>query len=99
MDRLPPRPVLGRPRRNARMTDTAFRRPHPHAHRGIAVVPLALALTAGPTMATTPAAAAPPPAPTVELWPQGAPGARGTSDEDRPAVTAYLPAPGTSTGA
>ncbi len=35
----------------------------------------------------------------VELWPQGAPNAKGTSVEDRPAVTPYLPAPGTGTGA
>jgi acetyl esterase/lipase len=35
----------------------------------------------------------------VELWPQGAPSAKGTSAEDRPAVTPYLPAPGTGTGA
>src|SRR4029078_7913436 len=35
----------------------------------------------------------------VELWPQGAPNAKGTSVEDRPAVTPYLPAPGPGTGA
>jgi acetyl esterase/lipase len=35
----------------------------------------------------------------VELWPQGAPNARGSSTEDRPAVTPYLPVPGTGTGA
>jgi acetyl esterase/lipase len=27
----------------------------------------------------------------IELWPGGAPGAKGTSDEDRPALLAYLP--------
>ncbi|HSD25901.1 MAG TPA: alpha/beta hydrolase, partial [Vicinamibacteria bacterium] len=51
-------------------------------------------LTATPARAVD----APPPR-TFELWPQGAPGARGTSLEDRPAVTAFLPKPGTSTGA
>jgi acetyl esterase/lipase len=35
----------------------------------------------------------------VELCPQGAPNAKGTSAEDRPAVTPYLPAPGMGTGA
>ena len=35
----------------------------------------------------------------VELWPQGAPNAQGTSAEDRPAVTPYLPAAGTGTAA
>jgi acetyl esterase/lipase len=45
------------------------------------------------------AAAAPPTPRTIQLWPGGAPGARGDSAEDRPAVTAYLPPPETSTGA
>jgi acetyl esterase/lipase len=51
-------------------------------------------------MTSTPvrAADAPPPR-TVELWPEGAPGARGTSTEDRPAVTAFLPKPEARTGA
>ena len=44
------------------------------------------------------ATAAPPPR-TALLWPDGAPGARGDSTEDRPAVTAYLPSPEASTGA
>src|SRR5215472_16754859 len=35
---------------------------------------------------------------TIELWPGGAPGATGTSDEDRPAITAYLPDPARNTG-
>ncbi|HVY71284.1 MAG TPA: alpha/beta hydrolase [Verrucomicrobiae bacterium] len=35
----------------------------------------------------------------VELWPMGAPGAKGDKDEDRPAITAYLPAPEKATGA
>jgi acetyl esterase/lipase len=43
------------------------------------------------------AATAPPR--TALLWPEGAPGARGDSAEDRPAVTAYLPSPEASTGA
>jgi acetyl esterase/lipase len=36
---------------------------------------------------------------TIELWPGGAPGATGTSDEDRPAITVYLPDPARNTGA
>ena len=34
----------------------------------------------------------------IPLWPGGAPGALGTSEEDTPSVTAYLPAPGHATG-
>jgi acetyl esterase/lipase len=34
----------------------------------------------------------------VELWPKGAPGATGTSDEDKPAVYPFLPAAEKSTG-
>jgi acetyl esterase/lipase len=50
--------------------------------------------------ATDLVAAAGLPAPsTVELWPQGAPGAHGDSAEDRPAVTAYVPAADRNTGA
>ena len=30
---------------------------------------------------------------TIELWPEGAPGATGNSDEDKPAITVYLPDP------
>lgn len=33
------------------------------------------------------------------LWPEGAPGARGTAIGDRPELFYYLPAPGTATGA
>ena len=35
----------------------------------------------------------------IELWPKGAPGATGASDEDKPAITPYLPAPDKNTGA
>jgi acetyl esterase/lipase len=35
---------------------------------------------------------------TIELWSEGAPGATGASDEDRPALAAYLPEPATNTG-
>ena len=35
----------------------------------------------------------------IELWPKGAPGATGTSDEDKPAIIPYLPAPDKNTGA
>jgi acetyl esterase/lipase len=38
-----------------------------------------------------PVAAANAPAP-ILLWPEGAPGALGTADEDKPSITAYLPA-------
>jgi acetyl esterase/lipase len=39
------------------------------------------------------------PAPrTIELWPEGAPGATGASDEDKPAITVYLPDPARNTG-
>jgi acetyl esterase/lipase len=44
------------------------------------------------------AVAAEPEPRTIELWPEGAPGARGASDEDKPAITAYLPDPARSTG-
>lgn len=40
------------------------------------------------------------PAPRViELWPKGAPGATGASDEDKPAIIPYLPAPDKNAGA
>jgi acetyl esterase/lipase len=35
----------------------------------------------------------------IELWPNGAPGATGTSDEDKPAIIPFLPAGGKHTGA
>jgi hypothetical protein len=36
---------------------------------------------------------------TIELWPNGAPGATGTSDEDKPAIIPVLPDPAKATGA
>ncbi len=36
---------------------------------------------------------------TIELWPNGAPGATGTSDEDKPAIIPMLPDAGKATGA
>jgi acetyl esterase/lipase len=66
-----------------------------HFRRGWPVLAI-LAAFGAPLVA---GAAPPPPPRTFELWPQGAPGALGQSEEDRPAVTAYLPAPETSTGA
>ena len=42
------------------------------------------------------AAAAPAP---VLLWPNGAPGAQGTTDQDQPAILPYLPSAATNTGA
>lgn len=35
----------------------------------------------------------------LPLWPAGAPGALGDKDDDQPTLTAFLPAPGTATGA
>ena len=35
----------------------------------------------------------------IELWPNGAPGATGTSDEDKPAIIPFVPAEGKHTGA
>ncbi|MBI1760827.1 MAG: alpha/beta hydrolase [Acidobacteria bacterium] len=36
---------------------------------------------------------------TIELWPNGAPGATGTSDEDKPAITPFIPDAAKATGA
>jgi acetyl esterase/lipase len=36
---------------------------------------------------------------TIELWPSGAPGATGTTDEDKPAIIPFVPAEGKHTGA
>ncbi len=44
-------------------------------------------------------AAAEPPPPAMLLWPDRAPGATGDTDEDRPALYAYLPSPEKNTGA
>src|SRR5438874_7426059 len=49
--------------------------------------------------ATTRTTAAEPPLRTIELWPEGAPGATGTTDEDKPAITVFLPDPPKNTGA
>ena len=35
----------------------------------------------------------------IVLWPQGAPGAKGTEEKDQPSITAYLPAADKATGA
>ncbi|MEO8351106.1 MAG: alpha/beta hydrolase, partial [Chthoniobacteraceae bacterium] len=35
----------------------------------------------------------------ILLWPNGAPGAHGDKDEDKPSLTPYLPAPDKATGA
>lgn len=35
----------------------------------------------------------------LPLWPEGAPGALGDKDDDKPTLTAFLPAPGKATGA
>lgn len=39
------------------------------------------------------------PQPPLPLWPEGAPGARGTNDHDIPTLTPYVPEPGTASGA
>ena len=67
-----------------------------HSPRARAAMAALVALLTAPGLAG--AAGGPPPR-TVELWPEGAPGARGRSAEDRPAITTYLPAPEASTGA
>ena len=36
---------------------------------------------------------------TIVLWPEGAPGALGKTDNDIPTITPYLPDPATATGA
>ena len=54
----------------------------------------------GATIQQPPAAAPPPPIlqepQTILLWPDGAPGAQGTEDRDKPAITVYMPS--TTTG-
>ena len=35
----------------------------------------------------------------IPLWPEGAPGALGDKDDDKPTLTAFLPAPDKATGA
>jgi acetyl esterase/lipase len=50
-------------------------------------------------LAATATTAAEAPARTIELWPEGAPGATGTTNEDKPAITVYLPNQVKNTGA
>lgn len=45
------------------------------------------------------AAALADPLPAFPLWPNGAPGALGTNDQDKPTLTPYLPEPGKASGA
>jgi acetyl esterase/lipase len=59
---------------------------------------LLLCLTWWVALVPRPVFAAPPP-PATLLWPDRAPGATGDSDEDRPALYPYLPAPEKNTGA
>ena len=51
------------------------------------------------SFALTVAAADDPKLRTIELWPNGAPGATGTSNEDKPAIIPVLPAAAKNTGA
>jgi acetyl esterase/lipase len=59
---------------------------------GVPQLTLLLALAAAVAVAAEPEPR------TIELWPGGATGATGPSDEDRPAITAYLPDPARNTG-
>jgi hypothetical protein len=36
--------------------------------------------------------------PVLVLWPEGAPGAHGTADKDKPTLTVHLPAPAIANG-
>ncbi|HEV2687717.1 MAG TPA: hypothetical protein VGV35_04160 [Bryobacteraceae bacterium] len=65
--------------------------------RTISFCPLAAAFLF--LMAAVGSAAAAPATQPVLLWPDGAPGATGSTDEDKPAITAYLPDPNKNTGA
>ena len=51
-----------------------------------------------PALLLTAALHAAPLAP-IPLWPEGAPGALGEKDDDKPTLTAFLPAPEKATGA
>lgn len=67
------------------------------AIRSLAFVGLGLLATAPPTRAAEPGSTAIPKP--IELWPAGAPGATGDSDEDKPAIYPFLPAADKGTGA
>src|SRR6187401_3396862 len=57
-----------------------------------AVLVCALVLERNPTLTSAAPAA-------VDIWPDGAPGALGRADVDRPAIVPYLPSASTNTGA
>jgi hypothetical protein len=80
-------------RRGRRQPPFARRLPR----RRFALAALMSALTAHAV--SQPLADAVPPPRSIALWPQGAPGAHGSSLEDQPTLTAYLPAPARATGA
>lgn len=66
----------------------------------MAVLPPLLLL--GAVLATGASCQAPSPArerPVIPLWPEGAPGALGDREEDRPSLTLFLPAPSRANGA
>ncbi len=71
-------------RRSGRLAVIAFGSVLMSAAMSRAQVPTGQAGTAA-----NPAASAAPP---MLLWPEGAPGALGTADEDKPSLAAYLPA-------
>lgn len=66
--------------------------------RRLSLLSLLMALVTTTAFAADPVPAELLPKP-VELWPQGAPGATGQSDEDRPAIYSFLPAADKNTGA
>ena len=95
-----PRQVLYRPRRTAdsrcRLDDADIERecaenrlptpPGPHPTMNIALLSVALVLSADPEPKS------------VLLWPAGAPGAKGTEKEDIPSIDVYLPPPDLANG-
>jgi acetyl esterase/lipase len=65
----------------------------------VVVVALVVLMSCMSTIARTKPAVDKPDFRMIELWPDGAPGATGTTDEDKPAITPFLPAEGKGTGA
>jgi acetyl esterase/lipase len=59
---------------------------------------IGLAALCAPVGRVTAADDAAPGKPVVLLWPEGAPGAHGTADKDKPSLTVHLPAPSIANG-
>src|SRR5689334_2953634 len=68
-------------------------------HKALLVICMIVCLMTGSAAAQTKSAAQSPNFPTIELWPGGAPGATGTTAEDRPAIMPFLPAENRRNGA